>query len=179
MRSSAVAIVPVTGDRGLAGAFNAQVLRRAFVLQREAQAAGQEVVWFSAGKKAASSLRFRRLEIGQAWTGFSDRPAYADAQNMAHELAEAYTSEQVDRVVIVYNAFVSPLVQKVTVREILPIPTEMLQADSDDDETKRLAAISSTSRSPRRSSPGCFRCTSKRRSTGRCSSRQPRSRALG
>ncbi len=134
-----VAIVPVTGDRGLAGAFNAQVLRRAFVLQREAQAAGQEVVWFSAGKKAASSLRFRRLEIGQAWTGFSDRPAYGDAQNMAHELAEAYTSEQVDRVVIVYNAFVSPLVQKVTVRELLPIPTEMLQADSDDDETKRLA----------------------------------------
>jgi F-type H+-transporting ATPase subunit gamma len=134
-----VAMVPVTGDRGLAGAFNAQVLRRAFVLQREAQAAGQEVVWFSAGKKAASSLRFRRFEIGQAWTGFSDRPGYSDAQNMAHELAEAYTSGQVDRVVVVYNAFVSPLVQKVTVRELLPIPTEVLQADSDDEETKRLA----------------------------------------
>jgi F-type H+-transporting ATPase subunit gamma len=134
-----VAIVPVTGDRGLAGAFNAQVLRRAFVLQREAQAAGQEVIWFSAGKKAASSLRFRRLEIGQAWTGFSDRPAYADAQNMAHELAEAYVDEKVDRVVLVYNAFVSPLVQQVTVREILPIPTEMLQRDADEAETQRLA----------------------------------------
>jgi F-type H+-transporting ATPase subunit gamma len=134
-----VAIVPVTGDRGLAGAFNAQVLRRAFVLQREAQAAGHEVVWFSAGKKAASSLRFRRLEIGQAWTGFSDRPVYSDAQAMAHALADAYTSEQVDRVVVVYNAFVSPLVQQVTVREILPIPTEMLQRDADEDETKRLA----------------------------------------
>jgi F-type H+-transporting ATPase subunit gamma len=134
-----VAMVPVTGDRGLAGAFNAQVLRRAFVLQREALAAGQEVVWFSAGKKAASSLRFRRFEIGQAWTGFSDRPGYSDAQHMAHELAEAYTSGQVDRVVVVYNAFVSPLVQKVTVRELLPIPTEVLQADSGDEETKRLA----------------------------------------
>jgi F-type H+-transporting ATPase subunit gamma len=134
-----VAIVPVTGDRGLAGAFNAQVLRRAFVLQREAQAAGQEVVWFSAGKKAASSLRFRRFEIGHAWTGFSDRPEYSDAQNMAHELAGAYTSDQVDRVIVVYNAFVSPLVQKVTVRDLLPIPTEVLQADSDDEETKRLA----------------------------------------
>jgi F-type H+-transporting ATPase subunit gamma len=134
-----IAIVPVTGDRGLAGAFNAQVLRRAFVLQREAQAAGHEVVWFSAGKKAASSLRFRRLEIGQAWTGFSDRPVYSDAQAMAHALADAYTSEQVDRVVVVYNAFVSPLVQQVTVRELLPIPTEMLQRDADEDETKRLA----------------------------------------
>src|SRR5690349_13730349 len=59
-----VAIVPVTGDRGLAGAFNAQILRRSFALMREAQAAGQHVVFFSAGKKAASTLRFRRLEIG-------------------------------------------------------------------------------------------------------------------
>src|SRR5215469_1973779 len=53
-----VAIVPVTGDRGLAGAFNAQILRRSFALMREAQSAGQKVVFFSAGKKAASTLRF-------------------------------------------------------------------------------------------------------------------------
>ena len=134
-----VALVPVTADRGLAGAFNAQVLRRAFVLQREALAAGQEVIWFSSGKKAASTLRFRRLEIGHSWTGFSGRPEYCDAQAMAHALADAYTTEQVDRVVVVYNAFVSPLVQKVTVREILPIPTEMLEGTSDDEETKRYA----------------------------------------
>ena len=134
-----IAIVPVTGDRGLAGAFNAQVLRRALALQREAQAAGQEVVWFSAGKKAASSLRFRRLEIGQAWTGFSDRPSYSDAQTIAHAVAESYVNGEVDRVIVVYNAFVSPLVQQVTVREILPIPTEMLQRDADEEETKRLA----------------------------------------
>ena len=76
--------MPVTADRGLAGAFNAQVLRRAFGLQREAAAAGQEVIWFSSGKKAASTLRFRRLEVGHSWTGFSGRPAYADAQAMAH-----------------------------------------------------------------------------------------------
>src|SRR5215831_16161696 len=87
-----VALVPITGDRGLAGAFNAQILRRSFALMREAQAAGQQVLWFSAGKKAASTLRFRRLEVGHAWTGFSDRPEYSDAQAMAHALAEAYTS---------------------------------------------------------------------------------------
>jgi F-type H+-transporting ATPase subunit gamma len=134
-----VALVPVTADRGLAGAFNAQVLRRAFVLQREAVAAGQDVIWFSSGKKAASTLRFRRLEVGHSWTGFSGRPEYANAQEMAHALADAYTEGQVDRVVVVYNAFVSPLVQKVTVREILPIPTEMLQGTSDDEETRRQA----------------------------------------
>ncbi len=131
------ALVPITGDRGLAGAFNAQVLRRAFVLQREAQSAGQQVLWFSSGKKAASTLRFRKLEVGKAWTGFSDRPEYADAQAMAHALAEAYVDGRVDRVVIVYNAFVSALVQEVTVREILPIPLDVLQADESDDEVKR------------------------------------------
>ncbi len=132
-----VALVPVTGDRGLAGAFNAQVLRRSFAIMREAQAAGQEVVWFSSGKKAASTIRFRRLEVGHAWAGFSDRPEYADAQAIAHALAEAYTSGRVDRVVVVYNAFVSPLVQKVTVSEVLPIPTEMLQGGDEDDAPAR------------------------------------------
>ena len=122
-----IAIVPVTGDRGLAGAFNAQVLRRSLALMREAQRDGQEVVFFSAGKKAASTLRFRRLEIGHSWTGFSDRPEYKDAQAIAHALAEAYVNGEVDRVVLVYNSFVSALVQKVTVSDVLPIPQDLLE----------------------------------------------------
>jgi F-type H+-transporting ATPase subunit gamma len=121
-----LAIVPITGDRGLAGAFNAQILRRAFALMREAQAAGQEVRFFSSGKKAQSTLGFRKLPLLQSWTGFSDRPDYSDAQAMAHALAEAFANEEVDSVVIVYNAFVSPLVQKVTVTEVLPVPLEAL-----------------------------------------------------
>src|SRR4029077_15496596 len=124
---SAVAIVPVTGDRGLAGAFNAQVLRRAFAEMREVQAAGQEVRFFTSGKKAQSTVRFRRLNLAQSWAGFSDKPSYSDAPAIAHALAEAYVAGEGDRVVIVYNAFVSPLVQKVTVSEVLPIPTEVLE----------------------------------------------------
>src|ERR1700675_3647333 len=104
---SAVAIVPITGDRGLAGAFNAQVLRRAFAEMRDAQAAGHEVRFFTAGKKAQSTVRFRRLNLAQSWTGFSDKPGYSDAQAIAHTLAEAYVAGEVDRVVLVYNAFVS------------------------------------------------------------------------
>src|SRR5436305_9740667 len=122
-----VAIVPVTGDRGLAGAFNAQVLRRAFAEMRGAQAAGQQVRFFTSGKKAQSTVRFRRLELGQSWTGFSDKPVYSDAQAIAHALAEAYVNGDVDRVLLVYNAFVSPLVQKVTVTEVLPVSTELLE----------------------------------------------------
>ena len=131
-----VAIVPVTGDRGLAGAFNAQVLRRALALMREVQSEGQQAVFFPSGKKAGSTLRFRRLDIGQAWSGFSDRPEYRDAQAIAHALSDAYTSREVDRVVIVYNAFVSPLVQKVTVRDILPIPQHLLEREEGEEEEK-------------------------------------------
>src|SRR3954447_23471923 len=121
-----IAIVPITGDRGLAGAFNAQILRRALALMREAQAEGKEVRFYSSGKKAQSTLRFRRLPLIQAWTGFSDKPAYLDAQAVAHALAEAFANEEIDQVLLVYNAFVSPLVQRVTVTEILPVPLEAL-----------------------------------------------------
>lgn len=129
-----VAIVPVTGDRGLAGAFNAQVLRRSFALQRELQGAGQEVIFYSSGKKAQSTIRFRRFDLGQAWTGFSDKPTYSDAQAIAHAVSEAYTNGDVDRVVLVYNAYVSALVQKVTVRDVLPIPQDVLEGGEDDAE---------------------------------------------
>lgn len=127
-----VAIVPVTGDRGLAGGFNAQVLRRAFALERELAAEGKKARWLVSGKKGASTLRFRRFEVDHAYVGFSDRPAYADAQAIAHALAELYENEEVDRVVLVYNHYVSPLVQTVTVQDVLPIPEEAL--DGGDEE---------------------------------------------
>src|ERR1044072_6181816 len=74
-----VAIVPVTADRGLAGGFNAQILRRSLALQREQRAEGREVVWFSTGRKAASTLRFRRLNVTQSWTGVSEGAAHTHA----------------------------------------------------------------------------------------------------
>jgi len=132
-----VAIVPITGDRGLAGAFNAQVVRRGLALERELRGEGQEVSWFVSGKKGASTLRFRRYEVGQAWTGFSDDPHYADAQAMAHRLAELYSDGDVDRVVIVYNAFVSPLVQRVTVTDVLPIPEHVLAAGEETESEEK------------------------------------------
>src|ERR687886_1995259 len=83
-----VAIVPLTGDRGLAGGFNAQVLRASFALERRLRAEGKEVRWLVAGRKGGSTLRFRRYDVAQAWTGFSDRPTYADAQAIANRVAE-------------------------------------------------------------------------------------------
>ncbi len=126
-----VGIVPVAGDRGLAGAFNAQVLRRSFALMREAEAEGQTVKFFAVGRKAQSTIRFRRLELAGAWTGFSDKPSYGHAQTISRAIAEAYVNGEVDRVVLVYNAFVSPLVQRVTVADLLPVPLEALLAGKD------------------------------------------------
>jgi F-type H+-transporting ATPase subunit gamma len=129
-----VAIVPITADRGLAGGFNAQVIRRSLALMREVQADGQEAVWFSTGRKAASTLRFRRMNVAQSWVGFSERPAYSDAQAIAHAVSEAYVNKEIDRVVIVYNAFVSALVQKVTVRDLLPVPQDLLDKAAEAEE---------------------------------------------
>jgi F-type H+-transporting ATPase subunit gamma len=134
-----VALVPVTGDRGLAGAFNAQVLRRTVALYRELQGQGIEVRWLPVGRKGISTLRFSRFELDSQWGGFSDNPSYSDAQAIAHRLTELYVEDEVDRVVVVYNAFVSALTQKVTVTDVLPISEEMLATDDEERERDRLA----------------------------------------
>jgi F-type H+-transporting ATPase subunit gamma len=124
-----VALLVLTGDRGLAGPFNGQVLRRAFELERQERAAGHEVAWTVIGRKGASTLRFRRYEVTAQWAGFVDKPTYADAQAVAHKLAEMYAAEEVDRVVLVYNSFISALVQRVTTTDLLPIPQEVLEGE--------------------------------------------------
>ena len=126
-----VGLVLVTGDRGLAGPFNGQVLRRGFDLEREARAAGQDVAWLAVGRKGASSLKFRRYELAGEWAGFADKPNYHDAQAVGHRLAELYESGEVDRVLLVYNEYVSPLVQRVNVTDLLPVPLEALTEAED------------------------------------------------
>src|SRR5215211_5623019 len=129
-----VALVRVTGDRGLAGAFNAQVLRRAIALYRQLQGEGVDVRWLPVGRKGTSTLRFSRFDLDSQWGGFSDNPSYGDAQAIAHRLTELYTQEEVDRVVVIYNAFVSALTQRVTVTDVLPISEEMLETDEEERE---------------------------------------------
>ena len=116
-----VALVVVTGDRGLAGPFNGQVLRRAFELERQLRAEGQDVTWLAVGRKGASTLRFRRYEVTAQWAGFADKPGYHDAQAIGHKLAELYEAEEVDRVVLIYNRYESALVQRVMSTDLLPI----------------------------------------------------------
>jgi F-type H+-transporting ATPase subunit gamma len=129
-----VAFVVVTGDRGLAGPFNGQVLRRAFELERQVRSEGQEVIWVTVGRKGASTLRFRRYEVTAQWAGFADKPSYHDAQAVGHKLAELYETEEVDRVVLIYNTFESVLVQRVTTTDLLPIREEVLASKTSEEE---------------------------------------------
>jgi F-type H+-transporting ATPase subunit gamma len=127
----ATAILPITGDRGLAGAFNAQIIRRALALEAEARAAGQDAKWVVVGKKGRSTLRFRRYEVEEAWTDFTDQPSYGDAAAIARKVAELFTEREADRVLIVYNHYVSPLTQTVAVEDLLPIPRTALHEDEE------------------------------------------------
>jgi F-type H+-transporting ATPase subunit gamma len=126
---SSVAILPLTGDRGLAGAFNAQIIRRALQLERELRAEGADVRWAVVGKKGRSTLRFRRYDIEQAWVDFTDRPVYADAVAVSKKLADLFVDHEVDRVIMVYNHYVSPLTQTVSVEDVLPIPRTLLEEE--------------------------------------------------
>jgi F-type H+-transporting ATPase subunit gamma len=137
-----VAFVVVTGDRGLAGPFNGQVLRRAIELERQARAEGQDVIWLAVGRKGASTLRFRRYEVTAQWAGFADKPGYHDAQAVGHKLAELYEAEEVDRVVLIYNRFESALVQRVTTTDLLPIREEVLAGEEGEGEESEGGGVS-------------------------------------
>jgi F-type H+-transporting ATPase subunit gamma len=127
-----VALLPITADRGLAGAFNAQIIRRALALEHEYGANGVEVRWLVAGRKGRSTLTFRGYDVVQGWTGFSERPEYSDAQALARKAVELFTNEDVDRVVVVYNKFVSALTQEVTVQELLPLTEKVVESGRED-----------------------------------------------
>jgi F-type H+-transporting ATPase subunit gamma len=117
-----VGIIVLTGDRGLAGAFNGQVVRRALQIGSEHEALGHEVVYLPAGRKGLGTLRFRRRDVLTSWSGFSDRPGYADAESIAATVAGAFVAGELDLVVLVYNRFVTALQQHVDEIELLPVP---------------------------------------------------------
>ncbi|MHB8681318.1 MAG: ATP synthase F1 subunit gamma [Acidimicrobiales bacterium] len=117
-----VMVVSVVADRGLAGGYNANVLRGTERLARAGRAEGVEYRLVSVGKKAPSYMRFRGLEVEQSFTGFSDRPTFADARAVAGVLSTAFMAEEVDQVLIVSTRFLSAGTQVVETRQLLPLP---------------------------------------------------------
>ncbi len=116
-----IGILLITGDRGLAGAFNSQIVRAGVRAGVEYEGSGKSTVWYASGRRGVSSLAFRGREAKGADTGFTDRPAYANAREIASDLIAAYVDGDVDRVEIVYNRYVSALTQEVTRETLLPL----------------------------------------------------------
>jgi F-type H+-transporting ATPase subunit gamma len=118
---SNVGILLVTGDRGLAGAFNSQIIRAGIRAGNEYESEGKRVVYYASGRRGVSSLGFRQKELVGQYTGFTDRPAYANAREIANDLTVAFVDGEVDRVEVFYNGYVSALTQEVTRETLLPL----------------------------------------------------------
>jgi F-type H+-transporting ATPase subunit gamma len=116
-----VALLLVTADRGLAGAFNSQIIRAGIRAAAEYEEQGKEVIFWATGRRGVSSLTFRGRDPKGAFTGFTDRPAYANAREVAEDLMANYIDDNVDKVEIFYNGYVSPLVQEVRRETLLPL----------------------------------------------------------
>jgi F-type H+-transporting ATPase subunit gamma len=126
-----VGLLLVTGDRGLAGGFNSQVIRAGIRAGTELEEQGLKTSWYATGRRGVSSLTFRGRELSGAYTGFTDKPSYADARDLAGELIEAYTTGALDRVELVYNAYVSPLTQEVTRETLLPLSSATIAGEEE------------------------------------------------
>jgi F-type H+-transporting ATPase subunit gamma len=124
-----IAVVAMTGDRGLAGAFNANVVRKAMEIEREVSASGVDTRLIAVGRKGIGTLNFRGCRLERSWQGLSDRPEYGDAKQIAAELIELYVSGAVDRVRLVYNHFTSAIEQTLMDDVILPVPREAVTSE--------------------------------------------------
>ena len=128
-----VAIASVTADRGLAGGFNAQVLRTTAQLRREK---GDDTIQVASGRKAVAFFRFRRVDLHEVYTGFSDSPTYEKAREIGHALTKLFDDEEADEVYLVYNRFESALTQRPVVTRLLPVAPE----EGEDEDEVELAS---------------------------------------
>jgi F-type H+-transporting ATPase subunit gamma len=117
-----VGLVVITSDRGLAGAYNSNVLREAERARRRESEAGAEVEVSAIGRKGLQSFRFRRIPLVSEFTGMSDQPRYAQARQIAEGVIERYIAGDIDKILLAYTDFVSMALQRARVAQILPAP---------------------------------------------------------
>jgi F-type H+-transporting ATPase subunit gamma len=140
-----VGLLLITGDRGLAGGFNSQIIRAGVRLSAELGEQGLGSVWYATGRRGVSSLSFRGNELNGSYTGFADRPSYADARTIADDVIQAYVDGGVDRVEMIYNSYVSPLTQHVTRQTLLPLTHEAISGEDGQGEDEQSASSSGLS----------------------------------
>ena len=132
-----VGLLLVTGDRGLAGSFNSQIIRAGNRRMREIrEEEGADVVFYAVGRRGASSIQFRGLNLADSWTGFTDRPAFADARQVADGLIAGYVDGQLDRVEVFYNGYISPMTQEVRRETLLPLQQADVLGEEEDEDSE-------------------------------------------
>ena len=131
---STVGVLLVTGDRGLAGPFNSQIIRAGNRRASEIEDDGAEVLWYASGRRGVSSLEFRGREVAGGFTGFTDRPSFADARRIADAVTSAYVDEKVDRVEVIYNGYISPMRQEVRHETLLPLQHADVLGEEEEEE---------------------------------------------
>ena len=180
-----VGLLLVAGDRGLAGAFNSNIIRAGIAAGRQHEAAGRRVVYFASGRRVASSLTFRGLVPADSFIGFTDRPDYTDARRIADRLVAAFLDDEVDQVEVFYNGYISPISQVVLREVLLPLQQATVLGEARSRgggaaPARRTAGrCRSTSPTPRPCCGGWFPPTSRSRSTVHCSNRPRPSMAPG
>ena len=125
----AAAVLVISSDRGLAGAYNANVLRTTEELVQTLRGEGKESKLYVTGRKAQSYFRFRQRPVEKVWTGFSERPSYDDAKDIADTLIEAFVEGEVDEIHGVYTDFISGLTQKATAKRFVPLVVEEVEEE--------------------------------------------------
>src|SRR2546421_1378161 len=126
-----VGLLLVTGDRGLAGGFNSQIIRGGNRRAKELEQDGKQISWYASGRRGVSSIEFRGHQLAAGFTGFTDRPAYGDARTIAERLIAHYVDGDIDRVEILYNGYVSPMTQEVRHETLLPLQQADVLGDED------------------------------------------------
>jgi F-type H+-transporting ATPase subunit gamma len=121
---NAAGVLVITSDRGLAGPYNANILRTTEELLARLRADGVDPRVYVVGRKGGAYYRFRRRPVAQSWTGFSDRPSYDEAKQAADAMLQAFLEHEVDELHIVYTDFVSVGTQRATARRIIPLVVE-------------------------------------------------------
>lgn len=122
------AVLLLTSDRGLAGAFNSNAIKAAELLTARLEAEGKEVDTYIVGRRGLAHYNFRERKVAESWSGFTDEPTYADAKKVAGPLIEAIEKETadggVDELHIVYTEFVSMMTQTAIDGRLLPLRLE-------------------------------------------------------
>ena len=125
--ANAAAVLVVTSDRGLAGPYNANVLRTAGELQQNLREDGIEPKLYVTGRKGVAYYRFRRRPIEESWTGFSHGPSYDDARTVVRVVVEAFLDHQVDQIHAVFTDYVSAGTQRAVARRFVPLVIEEVE----------------------------------------------------